>query len=85
MPLTKLTLSVAPGTVREAKRSAATRHTSVSSLFARLVRAMAVSRTPDLRTSPITRRASGLLRLPGKVSDADLLADALESRHRGRG
>lgn len=81
MRTTKLTLSIEPEIVREAKRSAAARHTSLSALFARLLRAMSARRAEDLAASPVTRRAMGLVDLPGGKEDTELLAEALESKH----
>jgi hypothetical protein len=78
---TKLTLSIEPEIVREAKRSAAARHTSLSALFARLLRAMSARRAEDMAASPVTRRAMGLVDLSGGKEDTELLAEALESKH----
>ncbi len=82
MSTTKLTLSVDPEVVREAKRSAAAWNTSLSGLFSRLLRAMAISHPVDLDTSPVTRRATGLVELPQDMDDSELLADALASKYR---
>ena len=82
MSTTKLTLSVEPEIVREAKRSAAEQNTSLSALFARLLRAMSKHHSADLDTSPITRRATGLVKLPNEVEDAELLTRGLVAKHR---
>ena len=82
MATTKLTLSVEPEIVREAKRSAAQQNTSLSALFGRLLRAMSKPHSADLDTSPVTRRATGLVKLPHDVEDADLLGQALVEKHR---
>lgn len=81
MNTVKLTLSVDPEIVREAKESAAALHTSVSALFARLLRAMSTSGAANLDSSPVTRRATGLVTLPSDMEDGDLLADALGSKY----
>ncbi|MBT3295156.1 MAG: hypothetical protein HN919_09280 [Verrucomicrobia bacterium] len=81
MNTVKLTLSVDPEIVREAKVSAAARHTSVSALFARLLRAMSQSSAVNLGNSPVTRRATGLVTLPSDSEDGDLLADALGAKY----
>jgi hypothetical protein len=81
MSTAKLTLSVEPEVVREAKGVAAGWHTSVSAIFSRVLRALASPQTTELESSPVTRRASGLVDLPEGVSDRDLLSDALSSRY----
>ncbi len=81
MNTVKLTLSVEPEIVREAKKSAAAWHTSVSALFARLLRAMTASSEINLDSSPVTRRATGLVTLPSDMEDSELLADALGSKY----
>ena len=82
MNTTKLTLSADARIVRQAKRLAKERHTSVSALFARYVENLSRAHDEDLRTvGPLTRRASGLVRLPVGVSDGQLLEDALAAKH----
>jgi hypothetical protein len=82
MSMAKLTLSVEPEIVREAKGVAAGWHTSVSAIFSRVLRALTSSQATELEASPVTRRASGLVELPTDVSDRDLLSEALSSRYR---
>jgi hypothetical protein len=84
MGTTKLTLSVNREIVDEAKRAALGWHTSVSALFARVLRAMTSSCVADLSASPVTRRASGLVKLHEDVSDSDLLTDALMAKYESR-
>jgi hypothetical protein len=81
MNTAKLTLSVDPHIIREAKQTAAGWHTSVSALFARLLRAVSAVPASELGSSPITRRATGLIRLPSDPTDESLLADALDSKY----
>lgn len=65
MPSAKLTLSVNPALIRDAKRLAAERGTSVSAMFARLLTAMQqVRRTDPSALAPLTRKVSGLVSLP---------------------
>jgi len=85
MPTTKLTLSAEKPLIEDAKRLAAGRHTSVSAMFARFLKALAKAggeTTPEL--GPITRRASGIVRLPQGRSDRRLLEDALSDRYGSR-
>ena len=42
----------------------------------------AISHPVDLDTSPVTRRATGLVELPQDMDDSELLADALASKYR---
>ena len=81
MNTVKLTLSVEPEIVREAKASATAAHTSVSALFARLLRAMTASNEVRLDRSPVTRRATGLVTLPSDIEDSKLLSDALGAKY----
>ena len=81
MSTVKLTLSVDPEIVREAKQSATARNTSVSALFARLLRAMRASGELNLGSSPVTRRATGLVTLPADQEDTELLSDALGAKY----
>ena len=78
---TKLTLSIDPEVIRDAKHSAAAAHTSVSALVARLFRAMSESNEKPLPIGPITTQATGLAKVASGVSDAELLGDALASKY----
>lgn len=82
--MTKLTLSVDEEVVREAKRYASARRTTVSQIVSNLFRSLAppVRRTPGIR-GPQTRRLLGLAS-KGKTerrSAKALLADALAAKH----
>lgn len=81
MATDKLTLSAEREVIVEAKRLAAETGTSVSAMFSRLLRAMAAQRGSPVDVGPITRQASGLVRLPPEASDRDLLGDALASKY----
>ena len=82
MLATKLTLSADRGIIADAKRLAESRHTSVSALFSRFVAGLKrTERAVPERLGPITRSAAGLVRLPAKVSDKDLVADALSGKY----
>lgn len=77
----KLTLSVDPKVIEQAKRLAEESGTSVSSLFERFVRLLARKRTAKPRLGRITRKASGLVTLPKGESDRGVLADALAEKY----
>jgi len=67
--------------IAQAKRLAAERGTSVSAMFARLVRAMAAPQKGTSRIGPITRRATGLVTLPAGKTDGEILQEALSDRY----
>ena len=81
MAVKKLTLSAPEEVIAEAKRIAKRKKTSVSALFARLLKASDVELAPGVMLGPITQRATGIVRLPKGRSDAELLADALDEKY----
>jgi hypothetical protein len=81
MPTTKLTLSADKSVVVGAKRLAAKNHTSLSAMFSRVLRFMARAEKPDSAIGPVTRRATGLVRLPSNPNDAKLVEQALADKY----
>ncbi|MEX2186706.1 MAG: DUF6364 family protein [Pirellulales bacterium] len=79
--MTKLTLSADPEVIEHAKRLADEAGTSVSSLFERFIRVLA-RRRPKHQVGPLTRQASGLIKLPRGKHERDVLADALIEKYR---
>ncbi len=79
--MTKLTLSVEEEVVKEAKRLAEQRGTSVSAMFSQIVRGMAVASGRTPRLGRTARLARGIARLPSDVSDSDLLTEALMEKY----
>lgn len=82
MSMTKLTLNAESALIREAKKLAAERNTSVSALFSRLVATM--GRTEHAKPpliGPLTRKAAGLLRLPAGRASREILAVALSEKY----
>jgi len=79
--MTKLTLSVEESVVRQAKRIAHANGTSVSSMFSRFVQSLAASRGPASRIGPITRKLTGIVKLPAGKDYKELLAEALEEKY----
>lgn len=82
MSMTKLTLNAESTLISAAKKLAAERNTSVSALFSRLVTIM--GRTEHAKPppmGPITRKASGLLRLPSGRTPKEILAVALSEKY----
>ena len=79
--MTKLTLSVDERVLREAKRLAKRRGTSVSAMFSHFVRAAADQGQNRRRLGPLTRKASGMARLPKGKTYRRVLEDALLGKH----
>lgn len=78
--MAKLTLNANPEVIKQAKRLAAANHTTVSSLFSRLIKAL--TQTTDQRGSmgKLTRQAAGTIDL-SKQSEKDVLAEALQDKY----
>lgn len=79
----KLTLSADEQVIRKAKRLAARHGTSVSAMFARMVRGMTEDKeTPgDVPAGSIAARASGFIRLPRGKTPRDVLTESLMKKH----
>jgi hypothetical protein len=88
MPLAKLTLSVDPLIVAQARRLSVDQKTSISALFSRFISSMAAPAPAHRTHSPVTRRALRLAagaKAPPKEWDyrielADRLSDDLDAR-----
>ena len=76
---TKLTLNADPKVVAKAKKIARQQKTSVSALFDRFVRSIAVE-GEAAPVGPLTKKATGIL-ARSRRSDRQLLEDALLERH----
>ena len=80
--MTKLTLSVDETTVEKAKEIARANGTSVSAMFSRFVQSMdADRRLKDDWIGPITRKLSGIVKLPPGKDYKELLSDALAEKY----
>ena len=77
----KLTLNAEPEVIDEARRLAEAQGTSVSSLFARIVRFLARREGKQLPIGRLTRSASGLIKLPPGKSEREVLEDALVEKY----
>lgn len=84
MPSTKLTLSADKELIKRAKKLAAEQGTSVSAMFSRFLLAMTRVRQSKEPVGPLTRQATGLIRLPPHTGDEQLLEEALAARYRDR-
>ncbi len=81
MPLTKITLSADRELVARAKKLAKAEGTSLSSLFTRYLDALIHSKRPQEKTGPLTRAATGLVKLPRGKNDRKLIEDALSEKY----
>ena len=79
--MTKLTLSIDEAVVAKAKRIAADNGTSVSAMFSQFVESVAAEPKGRGKVGPLTRKASGLAKLPEGKDDKELLADALADKY----
>lgn len=77
----KLTLSADLTTVDLAKALAAKDGTSVSAMFERFVALTAVQRGVSAKVAPLTRRISGVIKLPKGANARRVLEDALLERN----
>jgi hypothetical protein len=84
MRMTKLTLSAEKELIKEAKELAQKEGTSLSSMFSRFLRAILAGRRKNKPPGPLTRRATGLVKLPAGRSDRDLLQQALDEKYNRR-
>jgi len=78
--MTKLTLSIDEGIVEKAKEIAQANGTSVSAMFSQFVQSMA-NRPKDFKIGPITRKLSGIVKLPPGKDYKELLSDALAEKY----
>jgi len=83
VPTTKLTLSADKKLVEQAKKLAEEEGTSLSSMFARFLETILKRRRKkdDTPPGPVTRKATGLAKLPANKSDRELLEKALAEKH----
>ena len=79
--MTKLTLSIDEGVVEKAKQIAEANKTSVSAMFSQFVQSMAAQRTGPARIGPLTRKLSGIVKLPSNKTYKELLAEALIDKY----
>jgi hypothetical protein len=84
MRLTKLTLSANKELVKQAKELAAREGTSLSSMFSRFLGAVLASRQKRRQPGPLTRKATGLAKLPSNKSDHELLEEAMTGKYERR-
>jgi hypothetical protein len=81
--MSKLTLSADKELIRQAKKLAAENGTSVSAMFSNMLRAMGRTSGVQEPPAPLTRKATGLIRLPPGAEDERLLEAALAAKYGG--
>jgi len=81
MPLSKLTLTVEKDLIEDAKRYAARTGSSVSAMVSRFLQSVLQAEEDTVRLGPVTREASGILRLDEDRSYKDLLEQALLEKY----
>ena len=79
--MTKLTLSVEESVVEQAKRMAKANRTSVSAMFSQFVRSAAAAGAAPAKIGPLTRKLSGVMKLPPGKGYKEVLADALAEKY----
>ena len=77
----RLTLSVDPLVIEDARVLAEENGTSVSSMFERFIRLLAGQRRSATTIGPFTREATGMIDLSNAQSDRKVLEDALLEKH----
>ena len=77
----KLTLSADGDVIREAKKLAKSRHTTVSRIFSRLLRAMTHPDKPGTELGPLTEEMTGIVELQRGEVYTNVLEQALAERY----
>ncbi len=79
--MVKLTLSMEPAVVREAKRLARERKTSVSVMVSHFVKSVAAANGRRDKIGPLTRKMTGVLKVPPGKDYKEFLTDALMEKY----
>jgi len=79
--MTKLTLSVEEEVVEKAKQIAEANKTSVSAMFSQFVQSIGGNRAGRPQIGPLTRKLTGVAKLPPGKDYKELLADALADKY----
>lgn len=80
----KLTLNADDEVIEAARRLASESGTSISSLFARFVRALDQGNRSALKPGRLTGQASGLMKTPHDFVEGETLSDALLEKYEGK-
>ena len=79
--MAKLTLHLDQAIVEKAKQLAKANHTSVSAMFSRFVQSMAAVPPQPAKIGPLTRRLSGIIKLPPGKEYKVLRTEDLMAKH----
>ena len=79
--MAKLTLSIDRETIDKAKDIARAGGTSVSAMFSNFILSLDVGKHGPKRIGPLTRKASGIAKLPPGKDYKELLTDALADKY----
>jgi|GEM_PF-399992 len=77
----KLTLNIERNVVAQARRLAKEQGTDVSSMFSRFITHLARRNDRQDRFGPVTRKATGLIRLPTGKSEREIFEQALLEKY----
>jgi len=77
----KITLNADSKTVSLAKKLAQINKTSVSDMFCRFIKSLAVGDKSEIKLGPLTQKMTGIIKLPHDKSDRDVLAEALMDKY----
>lgn len=78
----KLTLNAEPEVIELARKLAKENGSSISSMFARIIRMLARRSGSGESIGPITRKASGVVTLPRGKTSRQVLEDALLQKYK---
>jgi len=79
--MAKLTLTVKETVAAQAKKLAKANNTTVSAMFSRFIESLAAMEGQPAKLGPLTRRLSGVAKLPPDKGYKDLLAGALAKKY----
>ncbi|MBW8014550.1 MAG: ribbon-helix-helix protein, CopG family [Planctomycetes bacterium] len=77
----KLTISMDDDIIRAAKQLAAADNVSVSAMFRRYVLCRLKPQKPKIKIGPLTKKATGIIKLDESKSDKELIAEALMEKY----
>jgi hypothetical protein len=77
----KLTISMDDDIIRAAKQLAASDNVSVSAMIRRYVLARLKPEKSKIKIGPLTKKATGIVKLDESKSDKELLTDALMEKY----
>ena len=83
--MTKLTLSLEDAVVEKAKQLAEANGTSVSAMFSQFVESAAAKGPRQAKIGPLTRKLTGIVKLPRGTGYKELLGEALTFGRPGTG